>query len=59
MPVRSLLLLFLFFINLNVFFCSDGRYAKKTLVFVERKRTADFIATYLSQVSIHSTSIHG
>lgn len=33
--------------------------AARTLVFVETKRNADFIATYLSENSIRSTSIHG
>ncbi|WP_411022971.1 helicase-related protein, partial [Salmonella sp. s51228] len=32
---------------------------QKTLVFVETKRQADFIATYLSQEQIPTTSIHG
>jgi probable ATP-dependent RNA helicase DDX4 len=32
---------------------------KKTLVFVERRRTADFIATYLSEYDFPTTSIHG
>jgi len=32
---------------------------EKTLVFVEMKRTADFIAAYLSQQDFPTTSIHG
>lgn len=32
---------------------------EKILVFVETKRTADFIATYLSENHIPTTSIHG
>lgn len=32
---------------------------EKTLVFVEMKRTADFIATYLSEYDFPTTSIHG
>jgi len=31
----------------------------KTIVFVELKRTADFIAAFLSETQIGSTSIHG
>jgi len=36
-----------------------GKYTKKTMVFVERKRTADFLATFFSQASVPTTSIHG
>jgi probable ATP-dependent RNA helicase DDX4 len=32
---------------------------EKTLVFVETKRTADFLASYLSEQDIPTTSIHG
>ena len=32
---------------------------EKTLVFVEKRRTADFIATYLSECKFPTTSIHG
>lgn len=32
---------------------------EKTLVFVEKRRTADFIATYLSEHDFPTTSIHG
>ena len=32
---------------------------EKTLVFVEMRRTADFIATYLSELDFPTTSIHG
>lgn len=32
---------------------------EKTLVFVEQRRTADFIATYLSEFDFPTTSIHG
>jgi len=32
---------------------------EKTLVFVEQRRTADFIATYLSELDFPTTSIHG
>jgi probable ATP-dependent RNA helicase DDX4 len=32
---------------------------EKTLVFVETKRTADFIAAYLSEHDFPTTSIHG
>ena len=32
---------------------------EKTLVFVETKRTADFLASYLSDNDIPTTSIHG
>ena len=31
----------------------------RTLVFVETKRNADFLATFLSQVGFPTTSIHG
>lgn len=31
----------------------------RTLVFVETKRNADFLATYLSENSVQTTSIHG
>ena len=31
----------------------------RTLVFVETKRNADFLATYLSQAGFPTTSIHG
>jgi probable ATP-dependent RNA helicase DDX4 len=31
----------------------------RTLVFVEKKKTADFLASYLSQQGMKSTSIHG
>jgi len=31
----------------------------RTLVFVEKKKTADFLASYLSQNQLKSTSIHG
>ena len=31
----------------------------KTLVFVENKKTADFIASYLCQTNSAATSIHG
>lgn len=31
----------------------------RTLVFVETKRNADFLASYLSENNINSTSIHG
>ena len=34
-------------------------YTKKTLVFVERKRTADVVASFLSQESLPAISIHG
>uniref|UniRef100_A0A915JI16 RNA helicase n=1 Tax=Romanomermis culicivorax TaxID=13658 RepID=A0A915JI16_ROMCU len=37
----------------------SGRYRKKTLVFVERKRVADFTASFLSQMEFMATSIHG
>uniref|UniRef100_A0A914UHQ5 RNA helicase n=2 Tax=Plectus sambesii TaxID=2011161 RepID=A0A914UHQ5_9BILA len=37
----------------------QGRYYMKTLVFVERKRNADFIASFLSQNDLKATSIHG
>ena len=33
--------------------------AGKTLVFVENKKTADFIASYLCQTEHAATSIHG
>lgn len=33
--------------------------SEKTLVFVEMKRTADFIASYLSECALPTTSIHG
>lgn len=33
--------------------------SEKTLVFVEKKRTADFIASYLSDHCLPTTSIHG
>jgi probable ATP-dependent RNA helicase DDX4 len=36
--------------------CTGG---EKILVFVEMKRTADFIASYLSESDIPTTSIHG
>lgn len=32
---------------------------EKTLVFVETKRTADFLAAYLSEHDFPTTSIHG
>lgn len=32
---------------------------RKTLVFVEQKRNADFLASFLSQSSFATTSIHG
>ena len=32
---------------------------EKTLVFVEQKRNADFLASYLSQTGFPTTSIHG
>lgn len=32
---------------------------ERTLVFVETKRNADFIATYLSENNLRTTSIHG
>lgn len=32
---------------------------KGTLVFVEQKRTADFVASYISGLKIPTTSIHG
>lgn len=38
---------------------ANGRYKKKTLVFVERKRVADFTASFLSQMEFMATSIHG
>jgi len=38
---------------------SDNKYSKKTLVFVERKRVADFVASLLSQMELKATSIHG
>jgi len=38
---------------------ADDTVAQKTLVFVKLKRTADFLATYLSQVGFPCTSIHG
>lgn len=41
--------------NMNL--CVAG--TDKTLVFVETKRNADFIASYLSENNINSTSIHG
>jgi len=31
----------------------------RTLVFVEQKRQADFLASYLSQMELPTTSIHG
>lgn len=31
----------------------------RTLVFVETKRNADFLASYLSENNVNSTSIHG
>lgn len=37
----------------------DDKFTKKTMVFVERKRTADFLATFLSQAAVPATSIHG
>lgn len=40
---------------LIVYFVSD----EKVLVFVETKRSADFIAVYLSEQHIPTTSIHG
>lgn len=36
--------------------CTDG---EKILVFVEMKRTADFIASYLCDNNVPTTSIHG
>lgn len=33
--------------------------SKKTLVFVEHKRTADILATFLSEKNFPTTSIHG
>jgi probable ATP-dependent RNA helicase DDX4 len=33
--------------------------AERTLVFVEKKRTADFLATILSNEGLPTTSIHG
>jgi len=38
---------------------AEGKYLKKSLVFVERKRTADFLASYLSQKNVLATSIQG
>jgi probable ATP-dependent RNA helicase DDX4 len=38
---------------------SEGEYQMKTLVFVERKRTADYVALNLSSASFKATSIHG
>ena len=38
---------------------SVGETNKRTLVFVETKRKADFIACMLSQTNIPTTSIHG
>jgi probable ATP-dependent RNA helicase DDX4 len=38
---------------------ANGAWVKKTLVFVETKRTADFVSTVLSQYELPSTSIHG
>lgn len=32
---------------------------KKTLVFVETKKTADFLASYMCQSKVNATSIHG
>jgi probable ATP-dependent RNA helicase DDX4 len=40
----------------NYDICTGG---EKTLVFVETKRTADFLAVYLSDNNIPTTSIHG
>lgn len=44
---------------LTTVYISDGKYIKKTMVFVERKRTADFLATFFSQAAVPTTSIHG
>lgn len=51
--------LFLFF-RLNTcctFICIVG--SDRMLVFVETKRMADFLASYLSQTGFPTTSIHG
>ena len=37
----------------------DGVGCQRTLVFVEQKRMADFLASYLSQTDFPTTSIHG
>ena len=42
------------FILFSIFEGSD-----RTLVFVEQKRNADFLASYLSQSGFPTTSIHG
>lgn len=41
---------------LILFFFKDGQ---STIVFVEEKRVADFTATYLSEMDLPTTSIHG
>lgn len=33
--------------------------SERTMVFVETKRQADFIATFLCQEKVNTTSIHG
>ena len=42
---------------LHDFPCVAGQ--DRTLVFVETKKSADFLATYLSQSEFPATSIHG
>jgi len=47
---------------LNIIRESQGKHngtIKKTLVFVETKKTADFLASYMCQSKVNATSIHG
>lgn len=45
--------------SLNKLNCFTGEGKERTLVFVETKRNADFLASLLSENDIQSTSIHG